>query len=193
MRKLTIMEHISLDGVIQQSADENAFPYPNWSAPYRTPAGRDLLFSLHGGPFDLILGRRTYDIWSAFWPTAPSGPMAEALNAATKHVVTHHPETLAWGPVQAISPDFIPDIRRIKSQPGLNLVLWGSSTLTSPLLAHDLVDELLLIVYPILIGTGKRLFAEGTPPRSFNLHTTHPLPSGIILTTYTAAGPLKTN
>src|SRR6185312_6461844 len=104
MRKLRIMEHISLDGVIQASG-EDGFPYADWTAPYRTPAGRDELFAAHGGRFDLLLGRRTYDMWSGFWPKAPSSPMADALNAATKHVATHRPEGLAWGPFAGLGPD----------------------------------------------------------------------------------------
>jgi dihydrofolate reductase len=96
MRKIRIMEHISLDGVIQQSADENDFPYGAWTAPYRTPAGRDAILAAYGESYDLLLGRRTYDMWSGFWPKAPSSPMADRLNAATKYVVTHRPESLAW-------------------------------------------------------------------------------------------------
>jgi dihydrofolate reductase len=192
MRKLRIMEHISLDGVIQQSADENDFPYGNWGAPYRTPAGRDALAAAHGGSYDLLLGRRTYDGWSGFWPKAPSSPMADGLNAAKKYVVTHRPESLEWGPFEGLGPDLVEDIRRIKSQDGPDLILWGSSTLTSTLLEHGLADEVLLVVYPVLLGTGKRIFAEGTPPRSFELVSTKALPSGIILSTYKVAGPLKT-
>jgi dihydrofolate reductase len=96
MRKLRIFEHISLDGVIQQSADENNFPYSNWSAPYRTPAGRDLLLAMYGEKFDLLLGRRTYDGFSDFWPKQPSSPMADRLNAAKKYVATRQPESLEW-------------------------------------------------------------------------------------------------
>ncbi|OOG37299.1 deaminase [Rhodanobacter sp. C06] len=192
MRKLRIMEHISLDGVIQHSDDDDGFPYADWTAPYRTPAGRDELFAAHGGRFDLLLGRRTYDMWSGFWPKAPSSPMADALNAATKHVATHRPESLAWGPFVGLGPDLVADVRRIKSQDGPDLILWGSSTLTSALLEHGLADEVLLVVYPVLLGTGKRFFAEGTPPRSFDLVGSKALPSGIILTTYKATGSLKT-
>jgi ribosomal protein S18 acetylase RimI-like enzyme len=144
MRKLKIMEHISLDGVIQASG-EDGFPYADRTVPYRTPAGRDTLLAEHGGRFDLLLGRRTYDMWSAFWPAAPSSPMAEGLNAATKYVATHRPESLEWP-----WPDSV-----------------GSSTLTSTLLEQGLADEVLLVVYPVLLGTGKRLFAEGTSPCTF--------------------------
>jgi dihydrofolate reductase len=192
MRKLTIMEHISLDGVIQHTADDDNFPYIDWNAPYRTPAGRDALFAACGGSFDVLLGRRAYDILSGFWPKAPSSPMADALNAATKYIATHRPESLEWGPFEGLGPDLVEGVRRIKSQDGPDIVLWGSSTLTSTLLEHGLADEVLLFVYPVLLGTGKRFFAEGTPARSFELVSSKALPSGIIISTYKAAGPLKT-
>ncbi len=91
MRKLKIMEHISLDGVLQASDENGDFPYGDWTARYRTPAGREALLAAHGGSFDLLLGRRTYDMWSGFWPKAPSSPMADGLNAATKYIATHRP------------------------------------------------------------------------------------------------------
>jgi len=192
MRKIRIMEHISLDGVIQHSADENDFPYSDWTAPYRTPAGRDLILAAHGESFGLLLGRRTYDMWSGFWPKAPSSPMADRLNAATKYIATHRPEGLAWGPAESLGPDIVEGIRRIKAQDGPDLILSGSSTLTSPLLEHGLADEVLLVVYPVLLGTGKRVFAEGTPPRSFELVSTKALASGVIISTYKLNGPLRT-
>ena len=191
MRQLKIMEHISLDGVIQHSADGDDFPYSDWTAPYRTPAGRDAVLAAYGERFDLLLGRRTYDIWSGFWPKAPSSPMADRLNAATKFVATHRPESLEWGPFEGLGPDIVADIRRIKSQNGPGLILSGSSTLTSTLLEHGLADEVLLIVSPVLLGRGKRFFAEGTPARAFELLSTTAMPSGIILSAYKVAGPLR--
>lgn len=190
MRKLKIMEHISLDGVIQSSGEEN-FPYVDWTVPYRSPAGRDALLASHGSDFDLLLGRRTYDMWSGFWPKAPSSPMADALNAATKYVVTHRPESLQWGPCAGVG-DIVESVHRLKSEGSKDLHLWGSSTLTSTLLEHGLADEVLLIVYPVLIGTGKRFFAEGSPPRAFELLSTATTPTGVILSSYKFAGPLKT-
>jgi dihydrofolate reductase len=191
MRKLKIMEHISLDGVIQVSGDDGDFPYSDWTAPYRTPAGRDAIMAAQGARFDLLLGRRTYDIWSGYWPKAPSSPIADGINAATKYVVTHRPESLEWGPVEGLGTDIVEDIRRIKSQDGPDLILWGSSTLTSMLLEHGLADEVLLVVYPVLLGTGKRLFAEGTAARSLELVSTRAMPSGIVMSSYEVAGPLK--
>jgi dihydrofolate reductase len=191
MRKIRIIEQISLDGVVQQSADENNFPYSNWSVPYRTPAGRDAILAAYGESFDLLLGRRTYDMWSGFWPKAPSSPMADRLNAATKYVATRRPEGLAWGPAESLGPDIVEGIRRIKAQDGSDLILSGSSTLTSPLLEHGLADEVLLVVFPVLLGMGKRIFAEGTPPRSFEFVSTKALASGVILSTYKPKEPLR--
>jgi len=192
MRKLRIIEHVSLDGVIQHSADHGDFPYSDWTAPYRTPAGRDAMLAAYGETCDLLLGRRTYDLWSGFWPKAPSSPMGDRLNAARKFIVTHRPESLEWGPFQGVGPDLVDSVRRIKAQDGPDLILSGSSTLTSTLLEHGLADEVLLAAYPILLGTGKRFFAEGTPARSFELISTSAFPSGIIFSTYKALGPLQT-
>jgi dihydrofolate reductase len=192
MRKLKIIEHISLDGVIQVSGEDGDFPYNDWTAPYRTPAGRDEVLAAHGEQFDLLLGRRTYDAWSGYWPKAPSSPMADRLNAARKYVVTHRPESLAWGPFVGIGPDVVEDVRRVKSEDGPDLVLSGSCSLTSTLLEHGLADEVVLIAYPVLLGTGKRFLAEGTPARSFELVSTKAMPSGIIFSAYKVAGPLKT-
>ena len=193
MRTIKIFAHISLDGVIQHSADDDGdFAYGEWTAPYRTAAGREAILAAQGEKFDLLLGRRTYDIWSSSWPKAPSSPMANGINAATKYIATHRPESLEWGPVESLGTDVIEGIRRIKSEDGPDLILWGSSTLTSTLLEHGLADEIVLIVYPVLLGTGKRFFAEGTPPRSFELIKTKALPSGLIVNTYAVAGPLKT-
>ncbi len=191
MRKLKIFEHISLDGVVQHSADGDDFAYSDWTTPYRTPAGRDAVLAAYGERFDLLLGRRTYDMWSGFWPKAPSSPMGDRINAARKYVVTHRPESLEWGPSEALGSAVVEEVGRIKSQDGPDIVLSGSSTLTSTLLEAGLAEAVLLIVYPVLLGTGKRLFADGTPPRSFELVSAQAMPSGVILSSYRAAGALK--
>ena len=117
---------------------------------------------------------------------------SRASRQARQRAATHRPESLEWGPFEGLGPDIVEGTRRIKSQDGPDLILWGSSTLTSTLLEHGLAEEVLLVVYPVLLGTGKRFFAEGTPPRSFELVSTKAMPSGIILSTYKVAGPLKT-
>ena len=192
MRELKIMEHMSLDGVIQHSADDDDFPHSDWTVPYRTLAGREKMLAAHGERFDLLLGRRTYDLWSGFWPQAPSSPMADRFNAARKFVATHRPESLVWGPVEGVGPDLVEGVRRIKLQEGPGLIVWGSSTLTSTLLQHGLADEVVLVVYPILLGTGKRFFAEETAPCFLELVSTKEMPSGVIFSAYRIARHLET-
>ena len=190
MRQLKIMEHISLDGGIQPSG-EDGFPYADWTVRYRSPTSREEIFAAHGLQFDLLLGRRTYDMWSGHWPQAPSSPMADAFKAATKYIVTHRPESLEWGPFEGVGPDIAEGVRRLKSQAGPDLILWGSSTLTSTLIEQGLADEVFLIVYPVLLGTGKRFFADGTRARCFELVSSKAMPSGVVLNRYKITEPLK--
>ena len=197
MRRIRIFEHISLDGVIQapggrKEDSEQGFPHGGWSAPFSSPESGKAIVAAHGTGYDLLLGRRTYDIWSAYWPRAERGPIADGFNAATKYVATHRPDSLEWGPAKSIGPDLAGDIRRLKSTNGPDLILWGSSTLTPLLLQHGLADEILLIVYPVLLGVGKRLFAEGTPPVTLSLKSSAPAPSGVVINSYAPAGPLQT-
>ena len=185
MRKLKIIEHISLDGVIQMtSSPEDDFPYGDWTAPYRSPAGLQIVDEMYGKTCDLLFGRRTYDLLASFWPKAPKSSMADRLNAATKYVVTHRPESLEWGPFEAIESDLADSVRRIKARKGPDLVVAGSSTLTSVLLDHGLADEVVLLVNPIVLGKGKRFFEGGSLPRGFALGSTRALPSGILVNVY---------
>lgn len=197
MRKLKIIEHISLDGVIQapggpEEDTGSGFRHGGWSAPHHDPEVGEAIVAAHGGAFDLLLGRRTYDIFSGFWPKAPKSPMAESLNAATKYVATHRPKCLEWGPVEDLGADIVEAVRRVKAKQGPHLIVWGSSTLTPVLLEHGLADEVVLLVFPVLLGSGKRLFADGTPPRELTLVSTKAVPSGVIISTYKPSGPLRT-
>ena len=197
MRKIRIIEHISLDGVIQAPGgpeeDPNGFKYGGWAGPHADPeAGGDIV-AAHGEAFDLLLGRRVYDIWSGFWPKAPKSPMADSFNATTKYVATHRPKSLAWGPAEDLGADIVEGIRRLKEKSGPHLIVWGSSTLTPVLLEHGLADEVFLLVFPVLLGTGKRIFSEGTPPRELALVSTKAVGSGVIISTYRPSGPLRTS
>jgi serine phosphatase RsbU (regulator of sigma subunit)/dihydrofolate reductase len=184
MRKLKIIEHISLDGVIQMtSGPEGDFPYGDWTAQYRSPAGLQIVNEMYGNR-DVLLGRRTYDLWSGFWPKAPKSPMGDRLKAATKYVVTHRPESLEWGPFEAVGSDLVDSVRRIKARNGPELIVTGSSTLISVLLDHGLADEVVLLVNPIVLGKGKRFFEGGSLPRGFALGSTLALPSGILVNVY---------
>ena len=191
MRKIRIFEHISLDGVISPPGDSD-FAQGGWSAPYRTPAGAAALAEAQGTSFDLLLGRRTYDLWSGFWPKVKGGPFADGLNAATKYVATHRPESLEWGPVGDLGTDVMAGVRRIKSTDGSDLIVWGSSTLTSVLLEEGLVDEVVLLVYPVLLGPGKRFFSDSADPRELDFISTKASSTGVLINTYRYVGPLRT-
>jgi serine phosphatase RsbU (regulator of sigma subunit)/dihydrofolate reductase len=186
MRKLKIIDHISLDGVIQMmsSGPDDDFPYGDWTAPYRSPVGLQIVNELYGKTCDLLLGRRTYDQLAKFWPQAPQSPMGDRLNAATKYVVTHRPESIAWYPSEAVGPDLVDSIRRIKAKNGPDLIVTGSSTLTGVLLDNGLADEVILLVNPIALGKGKRFFEGGSLPRGFALGSSRSLPSGILVNIY---------
>jgi dihydrofolate reductase len=186
MRKLQIAEHISLDGVIApggRNADSE-FANGGWTSPYRTPAGAESLAAEYGKSFDLLLGRHTYDLWSTFWPKIKGGPFADNLNAATKYVATHRPESLEWGPFAHLGPDIVEGVRRLKSTDGPDLWVCGSSTLTSVLLEQGLVDEVLLCVYPVLLGPGKRLFSDSADPRELALIGSRTSPTGVLINRY---------
>jgi dihydrofolate reductase len=188
MRKIRIFEHVSLDGVLDH--DEN-YAYAGWTVPYRSPAGLAALIEAQGTSFDLLLGRRTYDAWAGFWPKAENSPMANSLNAATKYVATHRPDSLGWGPAQDLGADIIEGARGLKSKEGPDLIVWGSSTLTSVLLGQGLVDEVVLIVYPVLLGRGKRLFSDSVDARKLTLVSTKATPTGVLINTYRHAGALR--
>ncbi|MGE5234117.1 MAG: dihydrofolate reductase family protein [Acidobacteriota bacterium] len=194
MRKIRIAEHISLDGVIQPGGpnEDSDYAHGGWTAPYRCAAGAEAVAEAQGKSFDLLLGRRTYDLWASFWPKVKGGPFADGLNAATKYVATHRPDSLGWGPVGDLGADVMAGVRRVKSQDGPDLVVWGSATLTSVLLEQGLVDEVVLVVYPVLLGRGKRCFSDSTDPRELALVSSKATPSGVLINTYRHVGSLRT-
>ena len=196
MRKIRIIEHISLDGVIQAPGGRNEggddYAHGGWTAPYRSAAGGEAVVEAHGRSFDLLLGRRTYDIFAGYWPKIQNSPMADSLNAATKYVATHRPESLEWGPVGDLGSDIMEGIRGLKSSDGPDLIVWGSSTLTSVLLEQGLVDDVVLIVYPVLLGRGKRFFSDRADPRELALVSTKAASSGVLMNTYRHVGSLRT-
>jgi dihydrofolate reductase len=194
MRKIRIFAHISLDGVISPSGrgEDSDYAHGGWTVPFRTPAGPAAVAEAQGTTFDLLLGRRIYDLWAGFWPKAPSSPIADGLNAATKYVATHRPDSLAWGPAGDLGADVMEGIRGIKSNGGPDLIVWGSSTLTSVLLEQGLVDEVVLFVYPVLLGRGKRFFSDSADPRELAFVSTKATPSGVLINIYRHVGSLQT-
>ncbi len=188
MRRIRVFAHVSLDGVIAWNEDTT---YGDWAAPYRTTTGAAALSEIQGKSFDLLLGRRTYDLWSGYWPTVKDGLFADGLNAATKYVATHRPEGLEWVPARDLGSSVLEGIRSLKSSDGPDLLVWGSTTLTPVLFEHGQVDGVVLVVYPVLLGRGKRFFSDSTPARELALVGTQSTPTGVLLNTYRHVGPLK--
>ena len=194
MRKIRIIEQISLDGVIQSPGGRNEdgdYAPGGWAMLFFDQAILDTIIAAQGQGFDLLLGRRTYDIWAGHWPKAESGPIADPFNAATKYIATHRPESLKWGPVQHLGKDIVKGIRTLKSESGPDLIVWGSSTLTPILLEHALVDDVLLLVCPVLLGQGKRFFSDSASPRELALVSTKAAASGVLMNMYRYVGPIR--
>ena len=195
MRKIRIIEQISLDGVIQAPGgrdEDGDYTYGGWAMLFFDTAILEAIIAAQGSGFDLLLGRRTYDIWASYWPKAANGPIADGLNAATKYVATHRPDSLGWGPVEDLGADIVEGVRGVKSKDGPDLIVWGSSTLTSVLLEQGLVDEVLLLVCPVLLGRGKRFFSDSADPRELALVSTKAASTGVLMNTYRPVGSLRT-
>jgi dihydrofolate reductase len=201
MRKLIVAEHISLDGVIQapggpEEDPSGEFRLGGWTVPYGDEAiGRDLR-DLFSQPFELLLGRRTYEIWAAYWPHVPvdSGAraIADLFNRAPKHVATHRSGTLDWQNSHALVGDLADAIRALKQQDGANLLTWGSGDMLRQLLAAGLVDELRLMIYPVVLGRGKRLFGNNAQPSAFTLVHSMKTPGGVLINRYARSGEVRT-
>ncbi|MCX2493985.1 dihydrofolate reductase family protein [Pedobacter sp. PF22-3] len=190
MRKIRIMEHISLDGVMQHENSED-FAHGGWTTPYRSLEGLAAVLEAQGTNIDLLLGRKTYDDWAQYWPKAGDNPMANSLNNGKKYVATHRPESLEWGPVEDLGTDIVTRMRDLKSTEGPDLIVYGSSTLIAVLLEEGLVDEVVLMVYPVLLGTGKRFFAEPANACQLAFVSTKTTPTGVLLNTYRYVGKLE--
>ena len=192
---LNILAQISLDGVIQSPGgrhEDGDFPHGGWAMQFFDPAILEAIVAAQGSGFDLLLGRRTYDIFAGHWPKAEKSPIADGLNAATKYVATHRPDSLGWGPAEDLGADVIKGVRSVKSKDGPDLIVWGSSTLTSVLLEQNLVDEVFLTVCPVLLGRGKRFFSDSADPRELALVSTTAASTGVLLNTYRPVGALRT-
>jgi dihydrofolate reductase len=204
MRTIVSAAFVSLDGVMQAPGgpDEDpsgGFEYGGWLAPFMdetiTAAVTELLITT---PCDLLLGRKTYDIFAAFWPFAGESAdeldraISKRFDAATKYVATHRPETLTWKNSQALRANVVASLLELKQQNGPPLVTQGSSALLQTLLANDLIDEIRLFVFPLTLGPGKPFFGAGTQPRTFELASSTLAPRGGIITTYRRAGAVTT-
>lgn len=193
MRKAIVLEHITLDGVIQAPGgpDEDTsggFAYGGWIAAYSDAMLGSLLRRQMNKPFDLLLGRKTYDIWAPYWPHhADAWP---GVNAATKYVASNTMTSGDWQPSVFLNGDVAEKVSKIKQQPGPDLHVWGSGQLIQTLIKHHLVDAFWLMIYPITLGAGKRLFAGGTLPAAFNVTEREVTHKGVIVVNYERAGAI---
>lgn len=190
MRNLVVLEHISLDGVIQAPGgpDEDTsggFAHGGWIAPYGDELLGAVLREQMSLSFDLLLGRKTYEIWAPYWPL--HGNIWPGANAATKYIASNSVVAGEWQPAVFLSGDVAGQVAALKQQPGPDLHVWGSSRLVQTLLRHDLVDTFWLMIYPLTLGKGKRLFADGAISAAFRVTAGQITPKGVILATYTRA------
>lgn len=196
MRKIVVFMMVTLDGVMQapggpEEDTSGGFQYGGWTAPYTDESFGKILERELSVPFDLLLGRKTYEIWKAYWPKQ-TGFIADPFNKAKKYVVSDEPMEATWKESIVITDDVVAKLGALKAEDGPVFHVWGSSVLIQTLLKNDLIDELRLRIYPITLGTGKRLFGEGTIPAAFELLDSQALPNGVILANYKRAGEVKT-
>ena len=191
-----MLEHISLDGVIQapggpEEDRSDGFAYGGWAAPYHghDEAIETALNKMLNMPLDLLLGRKTFDIWAAFWPQ--HGDIWPGANTATKYVASNTVTSSEWQPSVFLSGDVAEKVAELKQQPGPDLHVWGSGDLLRTLMRHDLVDTFWLLIYPVTLGRGKHLFADGTIPAAFKVTESIVAPNGVIHVTYERAGEVK--
>jgi dihydrofolate reductase len=201
MRKLIVAEQISLDGVIQSPGDpkedlSGEFRLGGWVAPYANEVIGQALQDLFSQPFELLLGRRTYDIFAAYWPhvraDSASRAIADLFNSVPKHVATHRSDTLDWQNSHALEGDLADTIRALKHEEGANLLTHGSGDMVRQLLAAGLVDELWFLTYPVVLGRGKRLFGDDAQALAFTLAHSTSTPNGVLITRYVRSGEVRT-
>jgi len=198
MRKIVVLSFISLDGVLQapggpEEDTSGGFQYGGWTVPYFDEFSGNIMGEQMGVPFDLLLGRKTYDIFAAYWPKHPEiEAVAAPFNKCTKYVVSHNQIDLPWEGSELIDRDVVAKLKELKQEDGPMLQVHGSGNLIQTLLKNDLVDELWLKIFPITLGKGKRLFAEGTMPAAFELMESKTSPGGVIFANYKRSGEVKT-
>jgi dihydrofolate reductase len=194
MRKLVVLTFVSLDGIMQAPGGKGedpsgGFDLEGWTVPYFDEAVGTAMEKQMTPPSDLLLGRKTYEIFASYWPAHESD--WPGVNSATKYVVSDTRTDSLWDNTVFIKDNVVEEIRRLKQQDGSDLQVHGSSNLIQTLLANDLVDELWLKIFPVTLGKGKRLFGEGTTPAAFKLMESKTAPSGVIIASYKRAGEVK--
>ena len=190
---------MTLDGVIQAPGGpgedtSGGFEYGGWTVPYFDDFSGQVMDEQTGHPFDLLLGRKTYDIFAGYWPHQDESttPFALKFNKARKYVASRSPIELDWNNSVLLKEDIVEEINKLKAEDGPELQVYGSSDFIQTLLKNDLVDELWLKIFPITLGTGKRLFAEGAIPAAFELTDSKVSPSGVMIANFKRAGEVET-
>lgn len=196
MRKIIAATFVSLDGVMQapggpEEDPAGGFKFGGWTFHYWDDAMGAFMGETFSKPYAMLLGRNTYDIFAAHWPHQKDDPIAESFNAVTKYVATHRPDSLSWQNSQSLGSDVVVTLRKLKTADGPDLLLQGSSDLIQTLLAHDLIDEISLLIFPLVLGKGKRLFGQGTMPAAFKLTRSQASSTGVIMATYERSGEIK--
>ena len=195
MRNVIVLEFMTLDGVIQaggapEEDPSGGFAYGGWQAPYSDEVLGTVMQRQMNLPFDLLLGRKTFDIWAPYWPQ--HADIWPGVNTATKYIASNTMTSAAWQPSVFLGGDISEKVLKLKQQPGPDLHVYGSANLLQTLMKHDLVDAFWLKIYPLTLGRGKRLFAEGTMPAAFKLTESHVSPKGVIIANYERAGAVTT-
>ena len=196
MRKLTVNTFSTLDGVMQapggpEEDPTGGFEHGGWSAGYWDESMGEWMGEFMGKPFDLLLGRKTYEIFAAHWPHQRDEPGAEQLNSATKYVASRTLDSVEWENSRLLEGDAAEAVARLKEQDGPEIQVHGSSDLIQTLLEHGLVDELRVWIFPVVLGTGKRLFGDGAVPAGLELVDSRTASTGVVFLTYAPAGEIK--
>ncbi len=196
MRKVFVLDFITLDGVIQagggpEEDPSGGFAYGGWQAPYSDDVLGTVMKRQMNMPFDLLLGRKTFEIWAPYWPH--HADIWPGVNPATKYVASNTITSHEWQPSVFLGGDIVEKVNNIKQTQGPDLHVYGSANLVQTLMKHDLVDAFWLKIYPLTLGSGKRLFAEGTIPAAFKVTDCKVSPSGVIIVNYERAGAITTN
>jgi dihydrofolate reductase len=196
MRKLYVTTFLTLDGVMQapggpEEDPRGDFPYGGWSAGYWDDVMNQEMGDFMNRPFDLLLGRRTYDLFASFWPTAPAEAGGAPLNAATKYVASRGRPALTWDRSVQLDGDAAEAVAALKATDGPELQVHGSGNLVQTLLQNNLVDEFHLMIHPVILGKGKRLFGDGAIPAGLQVTESKVSPSGVVIASYVPAGEVK--
>ena len=192
MRKIIVLEHISLDGVIQSPGGQEEdvsgdFNLGGWISPYSDEILGTLLRQKMNMAFDLLLGRKTFDNWELYWPM--HNDIWSQVNSATKYIASNTRTSTEWQPSEFLNDDIVDKISKIKQMDGPELHVWGSANLVQTLLKNDLIDAFWLMIYPVVLGSGKHLFAGGTIPMAFKVTESETTSKGVIIVKYEREAP----